>query len=189
MFISLGGNCCIKYQLNKYGYNLETYPFDWCKISIKQLITVLQNNFKDYVESIYIYKKSNNHLMLNDSTTSYIIKNKYNVSFAHELSNIEKLDDFKDSMKRRINRFNETDIGCVTNIKIYIRIEIMKLNSNYNEHLQQLLELLKPNKLILIIRNDIEIIKNENLIVYYYDGEFTNWMMDNVDWYKIFKEN
>ena len=185
MFISLGGNCCIKYQLNKYGYNLETYPFDWCKISISQLILILQNNFEDYVESIFIHKKSNNHFLLNDfNKTSYIIKNKYNISFAHELSDVDKLDDFKNSINRRIKRFNETNIN-----KIYVRIEFTKINLNYNEHLKKLLELIKPNKLILIIKNDIEIIKNENLIIYYYDGDFINWMMDNIDWNIIFKTN
>ena len=61
MLISLGGNCSITYQLNKYNLRQEAYPFDWAKVSINQLITVLENGFKDYCQTIKIMKFSSNH--------------------------------------------------------------------------------------------------------------------------------
>ena len=52
--ISLGGNCSITYQLIKLNLRSEAYPFDWTKISINQLINVLENNFDGYSETLEI---------------------------------------------------------------------------------------------------------------------------------------
>ena len=46
--ISLGGNCSVAYQLRKFNINNISYPFDWCKLTIKNLIKVLENNFENY---------------------------------------------------------------------------------------------------------------------------------------------
>ena len=49
-YISLGSNCSITYQLGKLGLRNNSYPFDWTKISLTQLIKILENDF---------FKKSN----------------------------------------------------------------------------------------------------------------------------------
>ena len=65
MFISLGGNCSIAYQLNKFDLRTHAYPFDWCKINSKQLLQVLKSNFKNY--HILEFKKySDNHKLIAD---------------------------------------------------------------------------------------------------------------------------
>ena len=51
-YISLGSNCSVSYQLQKYNLKLKSFPFDWSKLSITQLISVLENDFSDYVESL-----------------------------------------------------------------------------------------------------------------------------------------
>ena len=72
--ISLGGNCSITYQLNKYNLREKAYPFDWCKISINQLLNVLENNFDNYVDTLTIKKYSENH-------NSNLISNIYNIQY------------------------------------------------------------------------------------------------------------
>jgi hypothetical protein len=189
MFISLGGNCSICYQLKKYGTNLNffrnlsfsvnrknyvflvingfrevAYPFDWCKISMNQLISVLSNDFHNY-DSIKIYKYSENH-------NSYLLKNDYGITFAHD-------DDIQSKINRRINRFR-----CIEN-GIYIRIELCKINNNYINKIKKLMDLIK-GKLILIINFDIEI-NIENVIIYRYDEFSNDWQMNHIDWLTIFK--
>jgi hypothetical protein len=61
-FISLGGNCAVTYQLRKLHLYNNSYPFDWCKLKIKNLIKVLKNDFKDF-ENIQFKKK--NRLIIN----------------------------------------------------------------------------------------------------------------------------
>ena len=41
LYISLGGNCSITYHLIENNLRKKAYPFDWSKISIKQLINIL----------------------------------------------------------------------------------------------------------------------------------------------------
>ena len=68
--ISLGSNCSVTYQLNKYNLRQQSFPFDWSKITIKQLNKVLESKFKDY-ENVFIKKFSENH------DSSYILFSSY----------------------------------------------------------------------------------------------------------------
>ena len=56
MYISLGGSCAVSNIIRKQD-NHKTLPFDWTKITLKQLKDVLKNNFKDY-SNIEIFKYS-----------------------------------------------------------------------------------------------------------------------------------
>jgi hypothetical protein len=44
-YITLGSACCVTHQLIKHNLRVEAYPFDWAKISLTQLLTILENNF------------------------------------------------------------------------------------------------------------------------------------------------
>ena len=59
MIISLGGSCAVSHQIRKQKNNY-TLPFDWTRISLKQLTLTLQNNFKNY-SNVIIHKYSENH--------------------------------------------------------------------------------------------------------------------------------
>jgi len=162
MYISLGGNCSITYQLNKYNLRNKAFPseklsntlyycpseklsntlyycpFDWAKIKINQLINVLENNFENYAESLQIKKYSDSH-------QSYIITNDYSIQFAHELINIDELkslDDFKDKIKRRITRFQNLSSNYTDKIT-FIRIELDVPKSNYIDNIIKLVKLIK----------------------------------------------
>lgn len=173
--ISLGSNCSITYQLNKYNKRKEAYPFDWCKISVNQLLKVLENNFSNYTDSLEIKKYSENH-------DSYIITNSYNIQYAHEVIT-NNIDDFKISLSNRIERFNNLD-----NIT-FIRIELDIVNENYINKIKRLIELLKnyvKNFTIkLILRNKIDFSNDlallERIKIYYYD-DYIDWQMSNIDW-------
>jgi hypothetical protein len=172
--ISLGGNCSITYQLNKYKFREKAYPFDWCKISINQLINVLEYNFNNYIDSITINKYSENH-------ESYLVSNIYNVQYAHEVIDTN-LDKFKESLYNRIERFQNLD-----NVT-FIRIELDIVNENeYIVKIEKLIKLLSKyaNNFIikLVLKNKVNF--NNNRVKIYYYNEFIDWQMNNVDWNKI----
>ena len=60
MFISLGSNCSVAYNLNKFGIRTNAYPFDWANTKMNQLISVLENNFLNY-DTFEIKKLSTIH--------------------------------------------------------------------------------------------------------------------------------
>ena len=41
--ISLGSNCSITYQLNKYNLRNTAYPFDWSEIRMNKLVEIFTN--------------------------------------------------------------------------------------------------------------------------------------------------
>lgn len=115
LFISLGNTCAIAYQLKLTGLRTLAFPFDWCKISINQINQVLNNNFHKFNE-LKVVKYSTNHkllpLSINNHTIinndgSYILKNSYNILFAHELYKINNyhIDNLKNIIDNRIKNF------------------------------------------------------------------------------------
>lgn len=181
-FISLGGNCAVAYQLQQRNYT-NRYPFDWCNITILQLNKVLSNNFQDF-DNIQIHKLSKNHLNFKSlENESYILKNIYNIKFAHEISNKYILDDFKIILKKRINKFYNL------NNPIFIRLEINNISNEYFE--KQYKELYKnlskyfiTFKLIVITKN--KPFKSEIQFIKLIDFQ-QDWKYLNVEWDKILK--
>ena len=97
-YVSLGSQCSVAYHLKRLHLNHYSYPFDWCKLNIKKLINVLENNFRDF--SVIKFKKySLNHkYLINSEITninSIIIQNKYGIKFAHEI--IEIIEKYENS--------------------------------------------------------------------------------------------
>ena len=174
-FISLGNNCSIAYQLNKLKLRNIAYPFDWSNIKYNQLISVLKNNFEDY-ENIEIKKYSNQHFSINtNSDSSYILHNKYNITFAHEVLNINEINNFKSKLKRRILRFKNLS-GYIT----FIRIEQKNIN-NYDNLINILDKYILNYKLIIISNNIIHHPK----IINYKLPTFIDWKYNNINFNTI----
>jgi hypothetical protein len=192
MYISLGGNCSITYQLNKYNLRFEAFPLDWVKIKINQLINILENNFNNYAESLQIKGYSDSH-------QSYIITNDYSIQFAHELINIDKLDklnilnNFKDKIKRRITRFKNLSNNLINKI-IFIRIELQPIKSNYINNIIKLVKLIKNYCRNFILKilietksyNTIFQEKLESVEFIKFDSYSEDWKMDHINWENIF---
>ena len=204
MFISLGGNCAITYQLNKHKVRDEAYPFDWCKIDIKDLIQVLKNNFKDY-DNVDIYCVSNKHKKFDNDNNilapeSTMFKNKYCL-FAHE---VDDKNIFCESLKRRIERFKKLSHNTIKynkinsfkhNILTFIRLELKRPTYDYMNQIIRLCEELNKyfDKFILKIiihksfqeyyENYCEQYSIEyNVRIYYFDEFSDDWKFDLFDW-------
>ncbi len=183
--ISLGSNCSITYQLNKYNKRFNSYPFDWSKNSITQLNSVLENDFRDF-EDICVKKFSENH------DSSYILTNKYNIMFAHEVFNKYNIDEFKQVLIKRINNFknNKTSNNPIK----FIRIELQPISLNYIKELNKLCLLLNKYfenyTLILLvnINSNINFESKANIIIKKVvdPNNFLDWKMDYIDWNNLF---
>ena len=196
MYISLGASCAVSNYLKKFTHN-QTLPFDWTKINIKQLNLVLKNDFKDY-NSVKIYKYSTNH-------DSLILKNDYNVQFAHEIMNKYQLDEFKNKLNNRILKFNQILKESCDEIK-FIRFEFSPYKKNYFNDFVKLLNTINNSKIEscnIIIKlilhhsyrdkmdfynNDTKIKLNKYRIETYFFDEFSDdWKYPNINWYSILK--
>jgi transposase-like protein len=187
LFISLGSNCSISYQLKKLNLKNKSYPFDWCKTSMNQLLNVLGNDFIDYNESLSLYKFSElHHNFITNDKYSLILKNNYNITFAHELRDINNLDMYKEKIKRRIERFKNINNNKVT----FVRIELNIIKENYKDKIIKLCEILNKysnNYILKIIINsciDFDDLP-QNVIIYKYDEFDNDWQMNKIYWNKI----
>jgi len=183
--ISLGSNCSISYHLQKHNLKLKSFPFDWSKLSITQLISVLENDFSDYVESLNIHKISHIH-PTNSTNYSIILKNLYNITFAHEIINEEELIIFKNKLKYRINNFKELFDKTV----IFIRIELKFVKESYKNYILKLFELLNnySNNFILKLILNTNIVFNDlppNIKIYKFNDFDQDWHMNNINWNDI----
>jgi hypothetical protein len=179
-FVSLGSNCSVAYQLKKHGKRIEAYPFDFCILSINKLIEVLLESFKDF-SNIEVHKLSKNHKMLDSDEISYIVKNKYNVKFAHELSKKEDVLNFSKRLDIRIKRF--LDLINPT----FMRIELQNLKKEtFIKKYERLIEILESIfinfKIVIISKYELihEKVKWIKLNKY-----VTDWKYDYLDWNEI----
>ena len=179
MHIPLGATCATTYQLVKYNKRDNGYPFDWCKISMKQLINVLDNDFK-YYEDVIFYKVSDNHKIIKNSIetnqNSNLYKNTYSCIFAHEYNDSNML---RDSLARRIVRFKE-----IKDFVYFIRIEVCRAYRRYFEELKYVVVLLKKYipqfKLIIILHESFRCYQQHvECVEYRYYGRFSeDWRYD-----------
>jgi hypothetical protein len=180
LYISLGGNCSITYHLIENNLREKAYPFDWCKISIKQLINILEHNFNNFVNTIELKKISYNHPSTNYNY-SFILSNIYNIYFAHEIFSIFEIDEFKNKLNRRIQRFNN-----INDSVIFIRIELEPIKQNYYNYIIKLINVLdkycKNYILKLILNNDINFKFPDNVQIYKFDCFSSDWKMNYIDW-------
>ena len=200
-YISLGSNCSITYQLNKYGLRKNSFPFDWTKISLKQLINVLNEDFDDFVESLELKKNSHNHLVMeeidkssfddnnNNNPSSLILTNKYKIEFAHELVCMEQIEKFKEKLNSRIIRFREVLTNNLIK-KIFVRIELSNISKSYYLEITKLIDWVEKKtlnyKLILILNTNENFNFNPEKVKIYNFNEFSSdWKMDFLDWSQI----
>ena len=176
-FVSLGGNCSVAYQMHKLNKRYLSYPFDWCNISLLQLIDVLDNNFKDF-ENITIKKISNNHIHFDSGDPSYILTNPYNIKFAHELINSDDIDLLSEKIKRRIIRFRQLENP------IFVRIEINNINIfKYYELIKLLNSIFTTYTFILIAKDNPNIDKIKYIKLNKYSED---WKYEIINWKEIF---
>jgi hypothetical protein len=177
--VSLGGNCSVAYHLKQYGYRFNSYPFDWCNIKLNQLIDVFNKDFIDF-EKITINKLSYNHpLFSNEMQPSFILTNKYNCKFAHEvIDDNMSFNEFKNKLIKRIFKFKNL------NNPVFIRIELNDNNiKNYNILISVLDKYFDNYKFILISKINPN---NSKIKHFKLDDSFNDWKYNNLNWKNIF---
>lgn len=179
-FISIGNNCACAYQLHNLNLRYNSFPFDWAKMNIKKLNKVLSNKFKNF-SNLNIFKFSENHLykFINNYGT-YILKNDYNIQFAHEYLNQYELHILKNKFDIRISKFKQIKDQSI----IFVLLNLEKNIDNEMDKLINNLQYYCNNFKILYISN-YQIKKNNYVIPYYIDNHWSDWQFDHLDWYDI----
>jgi len=180
--ISLGGNCSVAFQLRKLDLYNNSFPFDWCKLNLKKLLKVLENNFENF-ENIEFKKKSSNHKIIDKELTeidSLIFRNNYGIEFAHEICNKYEIDEFKKKIISRIEKFKNLENP------IFIRLETENLSDEKMKLYEKLEFLLKKYfdnfKIILISKKKYE----SNITKWIELKEFSDdWKYPELDWNEI----
>ena len=106
--IPLGGDCSVAYQLRQHSIRTASWPFDWCRSSITQLISCLEDDFLQFC-NFAIGASSSAHPEMDEdgnllSGGSFIVKNGYGMQLAHELTEPSKLEFYKNRITDRIAR-------------------------------------------------------------------------------------
>lgn len=175
--ISLGSDCAVKWNLNKYGFCCQTFPFDWCNTNhIKMIIDSLDNKFSNFFDyEIKDQSMNFDNLILNVKSGKRIITNN-KIVFPHE-SELDYLDEekYKKKYQRRIQRF--VDVVQNKDIKkIFIRADNKKLNNNNEQCLIDSLHRFGvKNFVVKFISYDL-----------YQVCELFDWKRSYINWNKIF---
>ena len=183
--ISLGGNCSVAYNLK----TKNRYPFDWCSISIRQINDVLENDFDNF-SILGINKISKKHKVINEKIEteepSYILKNFYNIKFAHEITEKYQLADFKNKLDERIIKFKNLEKPMFVRLETASRT-IKYFQKEYCKLIKNLDSMFKNYKLVLILNVKYANLKLPgNVTIFYFKDYSLDWKYPNLDWDTIF---
>ena len=181
VLVSLGSNCAVAHQLDKLNLRKEAYPFDWAKIKLQTLNQILSYDFLDFT-NMSVQSFSPKHFAFGKKDAgSYIISNKYGISFAHEVMDICEFSEFIEKQTRRVDRFRKLSNPT------FVRLETSNIPKSYNQHYDKLISLLTEYftdfKLIVISNNPITHDKIKWVRLENFDED---WTYSKLDWVKIF---
>jgi hypothetical protein len=179
IYISLGSDCAVAYQLDKYYLRRWSFPFDWIQINnIDDLCNILENGFSNFIDFDFIEIKENpNDVYFNSKkqlSKKKLVHKLYKIIFPHEANeehiNVEEI---KEKYERRIKRF--IDICKDKKIKkIFVRSD-KKYNKIKNDKLINSLDKICINYQLI----------NIDYSKYVCKDEFT-WQREYIPWINIF---
>ena len=184
-YISLGGNCAIAYHIKKLTKQ-PTYPFDWCQITLLQLKEVLEEDFRNF-DKVRLVKFSEKHppdTDLQSSDGSWILKNSFQVKFAHQVLDRLQLPLFIERLQVRINRFKDLRSG---NEELrFLRLETSRWRPIFDKYLKKILEILSERyedfRMVLWVQKDSKVLVENKFLEIRYFEEFSE------DWRYMFLE-
>jgi hypothetical protein len=197
LYISLGNTCAIAQQLKETGLRTQSFPFDWCKISLNQLNKVLHNNFENF-NDLKVMKFSDNHPLENCKHGSYLLTNPYNILFAHELYKINNynINTLKSIINNRVMNFKNAKNenihfvihkSCIdhsglhkliSNLqKFFTKFKIIYITNSNNISNKLELDNLTAN----VNCNSIKIITIDYNIINWED-----WKLTSINWFDLF---
>jgi hypothetical protein len=184
--IPLGSNCAPTYHLERLGLRKCAYPFDWSKISLCQLINVLEDKFENY-SNLSLGTFSNSH-------KSLVLSNSYGIKFAHEISSNEQKKDLEKSFVSRVQRFKDLKYRS-NQVRLY-RIEISVIKPNtYIKTICRLIDLLdiyiNNYVLVILVQKDLvnflqELNLKNKIILLSFESYSQDWQMNMIDWKQVF---
>jgi hypothetical protein len=177
IYISLGMDCCIAYQLRelnlKFVY-VGTLPFDWClSKNILDIINIFESGWTDYLnKDNWIIEDNHNNNFENINNSSSIKSNfrvkhkKYKLIYPHDLLE-NNIDYFIEKYTRRVKRL----YSLINEEIIFIR-----LGTNKDiKYINKLDELLKS----IFVNSKLKFINSSSYT------NTTDWKRNNIDWKNI----
>lgn len=196
LFISLGQQCGVSYNLEKYGWKGETLPFDWIRTpNFSYVVKLIETRFKDFLNPELLEYN-------NKEEVKFYFKNKMTkCEFVHECED-NNFSDILSKYQRRIDRFYEK-IKTFNKI-IFIR-DIYRHNysKNYIDSaslidFDLIIKKINPNlkyRFVIIYRSSIipyKIITSMKTevspnIIFIQDNTYERyWKREQIDWKRIF---
>ncbi len=198
--ISLGSDCCVTYQLQKYGFRTLAYPFDWLRCSLLDAIRLIGNKFEDILDDIYFTRTStnfkfttldNNNSEIKPIELGYIYKSKRydSLEFCHDFrdDHLGNLPEVSAKFSRRSIRFLHAFQNKPCSFIHYTTKPITKETLQLWEFsISKPLYVISPlpkEALIVDFSNDM----NYKFITFIQDiNEYVSWHRDSFDWLKLF---
>lgn len=198
LFISLGQQCGVAYNLEKYGYKSESLPFDWIRTpNFPSIVKLIENKFSDFLNEIELEYNDNPEV-------KFYFRNKITrCEFVHECEETD-FNTIKEKYNRRIKRFYKK----LTEYKkiIFIR-DIYRHNysKNYidaasiNSFTQIIKQINKDLKFCFFIVYKEDIISNKIIssikekvlpnIIFIQDKTYGRyWKRDQFNWNELFEK-
>lgn len=214
VYIPLGIDCSIAYNLRKYKLSSTAFPFDWLKIpNIDNIVQILENDFADFLNPKLIHTKSQSQTAFDYfdntvekvATKSYkkLVHTKYKYTMPHEfVGDVIDWQKWYEKYSRRITRFRNI-AKDPTIKKIFIRLDTKVKDLEMETKLQVILSNLVKTGFPEVERDKLTSshhTKLEKALVDYCKGDLAlisivdlrsvgnfTWKREHINWLDAFK--
>lgn len=201
IFVPIGDNCSVAYNLQKLGLRIFALPFDWIRIGhLSSVSSLIENKFSGFLDDLVEIDHSNKFKCFGDDyeyadglTKICVVQNtKYNIKFYHDFNKeiVSEIDDIKEKYARRIERLFDHLIS--KNKIIFAFDSSHKLAcDDINKFVNDISKLYPDLNFELRILTKKKILEDDKIDskvkVTYDDKPYGNWTKPNVLWDKFFE--
>lgn len=174
-FVSLGCNCDVAHLLRYSGLRKKAYPFDWCITPNETIVTLIENDFSDFVNvnnltfsephKALFFEGEGGRTVESDKVVVTAYCSRYNMSFPHDFpdSNSDTCSRVVDKYNARISRF--VDLMKGDKVVVFIlKPEVDAHNQSFIERMENVLIMKYPDlKFHIYFFDDFKRIANSSL--------------------------
>ena len=196
--VSIGGECSVAYQLKKFNYRFNSFPFDWIKSSMSDVYRLLVNNFNQFIDMQFIkFKKSSDNFKFIVQDDDNIKNIEYGNIYVHSLYSIHFCHDFDDDKKSNSNdvinkyqrRISKLKQLMDSQLCVFVRYESEPIDYNLlelwnsNRNIPTIIISSNCDKTQFITIDTLDIHRfSPNVTIIKDNSVFDNWQRNNFPW-------
>lgn len=144
--VSLGCDCSVAASMAKYGLRNTSGPFDWCTSNFKGVLSLLEMDFKNFMEY--------DNLCVSEGGNKTIFDDiKHHITYNHDLKNslVDEYSDIYSKYQRRISRLRDMEKEPICFVRKCGSMEELSFIFENEKDIKSIIKFNPDNEIIFVV--------------------------------------